>query len=379
MDSKNWFERNPKKTYAIIFAFFLVLLEIFLRTLVSFNVIPYERHPTSANPVFWNDIDPVVGVWKYSNSSLHHESVCFDVVYESNSYGARDIERSRHAMGKRRVVVLGDSYVEGLGVKSENRMTDLLEKKTGIEHLNFGTCGSFGSIQEWLLYKHNASKFEHTDVFIFMLPFNDFSDNDPDDFPKDRYRPYVKKIDGKFKVYYTTNFVKREKTVNNEKNFRATPEIIKNIIDNTFYIANFLRWATREIKKRLGLKKKKISAETVPPYDNFSKMDLEILLYTYAQIGRLADNRNVYIFTIPAEVDFSAAQKRGYDFKIVKELKEFTSKHDNIFFIDMLPGFLKHAQENNLEYEDYTLGCDGHWGNLGHRVAADIVYNAVYN
>ncbi|OQY11776.1 MAG: hypothetical protein B6I30_06120 [Desulfobacteraceae bacterium 4572_187] len=378
MENKTWFEKNPKKTYAMLFAFFFVLLEIFLRVLVSYNVIPYERYPTSSNPVFWDNIDPVVGVWKYSNSSLHHESACFDVVYESNSYGARDIERNRHSMGKQRTVVLGDSYAEGFGVQSENRITDLLEERTGIEHLNFGTSGSFGSVQEWLLYEHKASKFDHTDVFIFMLPFNDFSDNNPNDFSKDHYRPYVKKVNGKFEVYYTTDFVKKEKAVKKEKNFRATPEIIKNTIDNTFYTANFLRWATREIKKGLGLKKKKISENIVPPYDKFSEGDLEILLYTYRKIGRVANGRNVYIFTIPAEVDFYVAQKRGYDFKLVRELKKFVSQYDNMFFKDLLPGFLRHAQKNNLEYDDYTLGCNGHWGNLGHKVAAGIVFDAVY-
>ena len=378
MKDKTWFEKNPKKTYAILFAFFLILLEISLRVLVSYNIIPYERYPTSSNPGFWDDVDPVVGIWKYNNSSLRHESSCFDVEYKSNSYGARDIERNRDSKGKQRVVVLGDSYAEGYGVKSENRITDLLEERTGIEHLNFGATGSFGSIQEWLLYKHKAAKFDHTDVFIFMLPFNDFSDNNPNDFPKERYRPYVKKVNGKFEVYYTTDFVKKDKAVKKEKNFRATPEIIKNTIDNTIYIANFLRWATRELKKGLGLKKKKIPEDIVPPYDKFSDDELEILLYTYRQIGHIANGRNVYIFTIPAEVDFHVAQKRGYDFKIVRALNKFVSQYDNVFFTDLLPGFLSHAQKNNLQYDDYTLGCDGHWGKLGHQVAADIVFDSAH-
>jgi hypothetical protein len=70
----------------------------------------------------------------------------FDVVRRSNSYGARDIERSPRSTTPR-AVVLGDSFVEGIGVELGERVTDLLEKGSGAEYLNFGTAGNFSSIQ----------------------------------------------------------------------------------------------------------------------------------------------------------------------------------------------------------------------------------------
>ena len=59
-------------------------------------------------------------------------------------------------------------YLEGYGINEE--------KRGQIKHLNFGSSGNFGSIQEWLIYKHLGSRLDHSDVFIFCLPANDFSD-----------------------------------------------------------------------------------------------------------------------------------------------------------------------------------------------------------
>src|SRR5205823_2999909 len=99
---------------------------------------------------------------------------CFDAVYRSNSYGARDKDRQKESLGSRRVIVLGDSMIEGFGVDAADRVTDRLERATGIEHLNFGTSGDFGSIQEWLLYTRVKKDFDHSEVMLFMLPDNDF-------------------------------------------------------------------------------------------------------------------------------------------------------------------------------------------------------------
>src|SRR5262245_62400166 len=84
------------------------------------------------------------------------------MTYRSNSYGARDVERTLTS-DRPRVLVLGDSMTEGLGVALEQRFTNLLERETGIEHLNFATSGDFGTTQYYLLYKTLASKFSHSD------------------------------------------------------------------------------------------------------------------------------------------------------------------------------------------------------------------------
>src|SRR5258708_2724871 len=125
-------------------------------------------------------------------TDIYHQGGCFSVQYTTNSYGARDVERSLH-FSKPRTVVLGDSMIEGLGLADQDRLTNILEKDTGREYLNFGTSGDFGPLQYALLYKTLAAKFDHDTVVVGLLPDNDFHDMSPEwgkVHHADRYRPY---------------------------------------------------------------------------------------------------------------------------------------------------------------------------------------------
>ena len=133
------------------------------------------------------------GGWHKPSSTANHIDNCFSAVYRSNSYGARDRKRSL-AAGSKRVIMLGDSFVEGFAVNEEVRLSNLLERGLGIEILNFGMT-HFGPLQYQILYEKLAKRFDHDAVLIGFLPENDFIDNDPHfhrvtpDFTS-RYIPY---------------------------------------------------------------------------------------------------------------------------------------------------------------------------------------------
>lgn len=89
--------------------------------------------------------------------------------------------------------MLGDSFIEGFGLPDQDRLSNLLERDTGREHLNFGTGGDFSPLQYALLYKTLASKFDHNQVLVGVLPDNDFDEMDQSWTKRDkheRYRPY---------------------------------------------------------------------------------------------------------------------------------------------------------------------------------------------
>src|ERR1700757_1363940 len=81
---------------------------------------------------FWADINPDFGVWHRPNGHFYHQGGCFSVEYTTNSYGARDVERSLHS-SRPRTVLLGDSMIEGFGMQTEERLSNLLEKGAGRE------------------------------------------------------------------------------------------------------------------------------------------------------------------------------------------------------------------------------------------------------
>ena len=142
---------------------------------------------------FWFDLNPDFGTCHLPNHSYRQRKGCYDIVYHSNSYGFRDVERERFA-NQSRVVVLGDSFIEGVGVETSERLTNLLEDNTGKPHLNFGMAGNFGPTQFMLAYQSLASSFEHDAVLIGILPANDFIDDDYElghQGMANRYRPYL--------------------------------------------------------------------------------------------------------------------------------------------------------------------------------------------
>jgi len=364
---QNWFESNPGKAKLLVFLLCLGFLEVLARAGVAAGWLPYWTYATNREPQYWVDIDPIVGRWRFPNTHFHNTANCIDVDYETNSVGARDRERSVRSDANNRVIVLGDSFAEGWGVDVDDRISNLLETATGIEHLNFGTA-SWGTIQQWQYYKHYARRYDHSAVFLFAFPQNDFADNNPDLQDHSFYRPYLRKTEGAYEIFYTVKFDERNTSE------RPAYKAIKNAIDNKIYLANVARRAVRLFKER----RVKPITEPETDYDKFSEADIELFLYVLSRIAALAEDRRLYIITIPTEKDFEAAKANDGEFELIRKLRSFAKRTHNVDIVDLAPHFLSDATEFGRAYEDYTFSCDRHWGALGNRVAADAILEAVY-
>jgi hypothetical protein len=310
-------------------------------------------------------------MWRYPNATLHHVTDCIDQVYRTNSAGARDPERSLYSSAERRALVLGDSMVEGHGVAFGDRMTDVLESRSGIEFLNFGTSGHFGTIQEWLYYEAYGSRYDHTDVLVFILPANDFEDNDIREFSGRIYRPYLRETQGKpgnYEVYYPVEFAERDTAE------RRLSVVIKNFIDNNVYVFNALRVGMRTLKESA---REGRPAAPDATYDNYAEQDMAYMLHALTGIVEQAEGRRVFLFTIPMEGDAEFVRSNGYGFQLVDALSGFAARYTNVRYTDLLPGFIAYADAQAIPFREFSLGCDPHWSPLGARVAADLVQDAM--
>jgi hypothetical protein len=372
--SNNWFERNPKKILFILYLVLLCFLELIVRIFAFYGFIPIKQFPTSNTQLrFLDDLHEHFGVWHYPDRTSEVHSPCFSVTYTSNSYGARDVERTKISNGGKRIIALGDSFVEGVGVEMEQRLTNLLENDIKAEVLNFGTSGDFGSIQQWILYKELASQFEHDEVHIYLLPDNDFEDNELRNFSRTRYRPYLRKNEqGEFETYYSVLFNDRETS----KNY-STGKRIRGHLYNNIYILNVIRQAGYLIDS-VGTSLLTDHTELARvPYDDFTELDLEQLAFTYSQIVSIAEPRPVKIFIIPRITDMEAYLDNKNKRKITEALQAFSNMHPSVEVHDMLPYFLNYAKENRINPGRFFHSCDGHWSVLGNRVAADFVVEAI--
>jgi hypothetical protein len=358
----------PKVIILVVNLIILCFFECCARLLAYYGLIPFRYYPTAEQRVL-ADIDPHFGIWRHPKRSVEHTGACFAVKYSSNEFGMRDKERLKDVPDRHRLVVLGDSFVEGFGVEESVRLTDMAESRTGIEVLNFGISGDFSSTQEYLLYRELASQFEHSGVAIFFLPDNDFRDNNLENFSSSRYRPYLRKNPyGEYSVYYPVSFQER-KQESGMSPFRS----LRRQLYNRIYLLNAIRqfgdyFENTEIKDSLSDRVLQVRQSS---YLQYTQEDIKKILWGYENIIRLAAPRPVDIFVIPRERDLlQARENEGIAEKLLADLRILTTKYDNVAVHDLIP----HFSSGELYDEDkFFLPCDGHWSAEGHRVAADAL------
>lgn len=90
-----------------------------------------------------------------------------------NSYGHRGRSFPFEKNGRRRIVLMGDSVVEGLGVEVGQRFSDVLDRLLNeqYEMVNLGVCG-YSFLQEFEYFKLLGEKFS-PDYALWFITYND--------------------------------------------------------------------------------------------------------------------------------------------------------------------------------------------------------------
>ena len=288
----------------------------------------------NAESSFWVDIDPHFGVWHDANSSYMHNKQCATVYYTANSHGMRDPERKLRSDAPR-IAVLGDSFVEGYIVEDGHRLTDLLEKDFGMEFLNYGTSGGFGTLQEWLQYKYMVRKFDHDAIIIGILPSNDMTDSTKDlqIIDNDRYRrPYLEGEYPNYEILYTQD----KMPVRNRSDLLKSFDHTLREWSYTYRIARYLdsfdlknwdfraRWFSRS-QRATSLKSM---------YYDFTEEQWNIMRYCLEQIVAEANGKPIFLFTIPRYTDF--LRYKGTQPPLSRKIENLAEQY-GMDYLDLLP------------------------------------------
>jgi len=346
----------------------ILLIEIFSYFFIINN------SDVTTRPVFINqprehygDYNEIFGAWHIKNSKFRHKKSCFDVDYSFNSFGARDTYRDKDIVS---TIVLGDSIVEGYGVDDNYRFSNLLEKRTKIPHLNFGTSGHFGSTQVELLYSKFASKFKHNKIIYIITVTNDFEDDSYEygkRIFKKRYRPYrIKKSDENFILrYFDTKYLKKEKR---SVNFR---DILMNYT-STYHVLRYLYSVS--LTKRINSVKSNKKIKDY--YNQYTEEELDILLYNLKKIAKYSkiNNSKLYVFLFPSMKEYYQNINVTNQSKLYLDLKKHAVEN-NYFVNDLL------QNAKNLDKENFKrlfFNCDNHPNKLGHNFIYKHIYDEVY-
>jgi hypothetical protein len=303
------------------------------------------------------------GAWREVNSITRQVKTCFDVEISTNEIGARD--NSFEQLAGENVVLLGDSFAEGFGVSYTQTAQYLLEQSLGVNVLNFGTAGNFGPLQQYIIYRELAQDFEHKSVLIFVLPANDFTDNDSTFWAgsmanRKRYRPYYSGSENPLTPFYFPEAIPTN--VHGEADLENPFGIddVQRFIVNNLWLSNPLRSFSYLVTKK--------DVTKGSYYLSASEQQQINMISAYSEIVKIASGKPVSFVIIPTQRDF-------YILKNNRELLNSQYWYQNLnslatnsggVFID-----LSHFEVPNIN--ELFIPCDGHWSEFGNRWAAEVI------
>jgi hypothetical protein len=302
--------------------------------------------PNRGGSGFWKSQHPVFGVWHAPDTVRQHTSRCFGVEYRTNSIGARDVERSRRAT-RPRVVVLGDSFLEGWGVDESQRLSNRLESATGVEHLNFAMA-HFGPYQAYLAYRELARHFDHNAVIVSVVPTSDFRDIDYEaarelGWYEFRYRPYLV---GEAPAY---------------EHFDHREPGWRHWLRRYSYAFNALRQVLRN---------RALRASAPPPsrFYDFSQREYRRLEAILERLVGAAEGRPILVLLIPTAADLRRYLESGQSDPLSARMAAFAARHE-VQLLNLLPPMAADLRRS----QGYFHACDTHWNALGNALATEVL------
>lgn len=354
------------KNLLLSVAVFVVSFELMALAAIETKLIPADA-PSYEWPTFvpfWDQLDKKFSNWHAPNARYVHVTSCYNVTYRSNRHGMRDRERTIAATGKR-IVFLGDSFTEGYGLARADRLSDRLEAKTSVPHLNFGVSGNFGPTQYLLLYRTLAKKFDHSGILVQLLPDNDFTDDDPAFWQRNRrdwYRPLFYERNGSYELGYIDREIFEEEDRWNRREFMKGARTIHR---NYTYTSNLIAYFQVLFEDQNTAGRKKYYSG----YYDFTAQQAARFEFVIGELVKAAGDKPLFFVVTPRESDIDRFRKSGAPTRFNALLDRIMAKHATVRALDLLPHFAARSDIGAF-YND----CDGHWTPEGAAAAADIIH-----
>ena len=358
--------RKLKKV--LLFIFYIYFFILFFNLLLIIYTKFYFSTPDTIS-------DKKVGFLRRPNTVSYCIRKEFNVKFSINSLSLRDDELQTN--DKNKIIVIGDSFVEGWGVEQAKIFSKLLENKylkKSYKVINMGVLG-FEPLQEYLFVKEIGLKFKPKIVIDFVYLENDILDIGKDwCYGMLKYKkPYLIETNSTFQIAYPKD---KPSFLSSLLNFILPKKII------TF--AYFID-ASSISKKFLT----ENDLDELYPIAFLTKTDNEYLLsykklnFVLSEFKKLsvANNFKLIIVYIPSkfqlnEIYLKAFLKKNkkenfaYDLDTPDRLLKEICQRSGIIFLDLKPEFKKVKSPLSLYFK-----IDPHFNESGHELVAKIIYN----
>jgi hypothetical protein len=336
----------------------LLLLELGVTAGVEFDLLDTPR-PQRGGTGFWKGHHPELGVWHEPNAETVHQKRCFKATYSTNSVGARDVERSP-AAARPRAVVLGDSFLEGWGLPAAERLSNLLEESTGVEHLNFA-MSHFGPYQQLIAYRTLAQRFDHEGVIASVVPHNDFVDIT---FERARYKANYTYRYRPYLVEESSGFVHLD--------YREP--LLRRVLRRYSYAFNAALHAERTLRGETHRRRAPASdlVRRIPSnFYDFSEAEYRVLETILVRLAEETRGKRLAVLLIPTLNDLRRFRRDGRD-QLSPRLAAL-GEREGFALVNLLP----EMAADRASWADYFHRCDFHWSAYGNRVALRIALRSL--
>jgi len=357
----SWFERNPKKTLIFIVLFFSGLIDWIAGAIVipqDYNVF---RRP---HPFFHHDLVPNTA------ATAKWENIEYPMF--TNSFGFRDrvVKTILRKTSKKRILFIGDSFTEGLGVPYEDSFIGVLDKKlknSDIEILNAAVVSYSPKLYylkiQYLLEKREFN-FDHVFVFIDIsdiqneLSYAQFEPLPFTTIAKFRFdlKKYLKNTS--FFYYALTKLFQGHKDsylteLRADGLFPCFAGMDDELLNNENFRKSEIMWTL-----------------DATIYEQFGKKGLALAKYSMQKLVELCEKHDIPV-TIAVYPWQAQIFYRDLESIQVKFWQTFC-EDNNITFINLFPEFINDL-DYDVVYNRYFIPGDVHWNAAGHLIVADKV------
>jgi hypothetical protein len=272
-----------------------------------------------------------------------------------NQFGLRgpDDIQLKKTPGRKRVLLLGDSYVWGVGASQEDLFTDPNVHGTNDELINCGVSG-YGTDQEYLLYLRKCQEFDVEQVALAFTLYNDVENN------------LNSKQYGYLKPYFTLN---GDQLILHDDNVRYSraDDFFRNLNQES-RVWNVAREALQEFFRTL-LRKPKKSLDTDVVVSEADRKGIELTLAILRKLKEAVEARHAefYVVFIPYKPRVESHLSGNHPFAplIAAGLTQM-----GVHYREPYPEFLKSAMAG---VDPFNGVGDNHFSVAGHKLFAKFV------
>lgn len=351
--------------------------------LLSEGLLAWWKPQVSRQPSLWR-FDDRLGWHHVPGASGWMRRPEFEVEMRINADGQRDREYPLdRPSGGWRLLVFGDSFVEGWGVQAEDMVSSRLEARlqseapdTPVEAINFGVAG-YGTDQELLLFEQSGRRYRPDQVLLFFYA-NDLINNASDKgIGSERgYKPYFR-VDPRGRLRLLGVPVKRSRFWDGSSAWpweHRLDKYLKERLHVYAAIRKALSGAGVPEGSRQRFYEVLYGVEDDPAAERYWRLTGQILRAFRESASRAgAELILVYAPAIVQVEEENWRMKRDLfgligEFDLDKPNRRLAAAaaRDGIPLLDLSPAFRKHTGPRRLYYEE------SHWTPEGHALAARL-------